>query len=309
MEAVGIAANIVGLAAVTAHLSRLISQDISSFKSAPKTITSIKNELEILTDLLEYISTLGTGVLINSLDDTGKTCLSKSLNQCTEQCQAFEKKLEKYTKKGSNGNLSTWSKIVVVWDSKATELFLGQLETCKSTLGITLGAIQLYNSTKNHDLALDKLTEMERGLNQTLISTKQNLQEVLEAQAKLQQDFEGLLAERLRAMEGSQTDEIAAFRTELDEMLVQYQNAIKTQQKFATEQVRKVEEHKRSQHLRDIKVDINTSNQHALIGSLEGGLTTQVIEKVDYKADSVGALLIGSAGAGGSSSSWFFQKG
>ncbi|KAK6332420.1 hypothetical protein TWF696_003135 [Orbilia brochopaga] len=169
MEALSAAASVVGVAAATAHLARIIYTDIESIRKAPKALRDLKSDLGSLSNILDSLSNKAQDLAL-IIDRNVERILTENLSSCQASCQSLRDTIHKLTKHSVNGVLSKRDRISIGWwEEKSLESYGKQLMFCKTGLTLTLSAIEMLSE----ELAMIKQQLQEN--RETCIETKTEL--------------------------------------------------------------------------------------------------------------------------------------
>ena len=111
MDGISAAASIVGLVVPAVHAARILLDNINSIRSAPETITSIRQDLEFLGKSLAALDTVPSA----DLDLLGPEVVIEiklALNLCNQACVKFSADLRRWTHL-DDGKLSWLEKVKV----------------------------------------------------------------------------------------------------------------------------------------------------------------------------------------------------
>lgn len=142
-EIVGTVSGTVGMAAVALHALRTLLDDLSSIKDAPEDITNIKIELSN-TQLV--IDGLHVALKVDDWEPETRNVMQAgnvevALTACKDSCTRFHLGLQKLLKHSTDGKISKRDKFAFGFMSRGkVAAFKGELNLCKSTVGLALNA-------------------------------------------------------------------------------------------------------------------------------------------------------------------------
>jgi hypothetical protein len=136
MEALGVAAGVVGVVGPALHGVRLLVDDIRKIANAPEVLTSLKDELLAVEKALESLRAVSDSQW-ESLGDTVVAQAKTAIKSCALSCDKFRAALSRWTRHSdvTNGKLS-WLDRTTVGFFKESQLksMTEQVEKCKTTL-------------------------------------------------------------------------------------------------------------------------------------------------------------------------------
>lgn len=138
-----VGASIVGIVVPAIHALRLLHDDLNKITDAPKTVESLKADLNLAESdirLLEAIQDADWDLLGETIASQSKEAIA----HCGKACGTFHSSLQRWTKRSQNGKLS-WRDRATLGFFKAQQVdaMSRQLQTCKLTLAVVVGIANL----------------------------------------------------------------------------------------------------------------------------------------------------------------------
>jgi len=132
-DPVSAASGILTIVVFAFQSSKCLYEAVSSFQSNQRTIRDLKEELEALNEVLEFLRQTATDT------DGDFTSLELPLRRCGRACEDFRKVIEKCTEHsgGSRTSFRDWAKLRYMGDDITG--FKNVLASYKSTIIIALG--------------------------------------------------------------------------------------------------------------------------------------------------------------------------
>ncbi|CAM1504929.1 Fc.00g025200.m01.CDS01 [Cosmosporella sp. VM-42] len=196
-DPLSISSGLIAIVTATVQSSKALHDAVQSFKSHPRTIRQLLDELAALNGALRSLEDFV------SCDDSSFLSLRLPLTQCCNACTEFEALIAKCNKhsEGSRTSLRDWAKLRYM-DSDVAG-FTNTLAGYKSTICIALADANLRSST----VTLNVLNEYKDMINSTTQDLEDHLDDI---NAKLQS-----LAAPSTSRSGTSTDE-RRFQDERD---------------------------------------------------------------------------------------------
>lgn len=136
MEALGVAASVVGVVGPALHGVRLLVDDIQKIADAPEVVASLKNELLAVGTALESLKAVSDSQW-KSLGDTVVAQAETAMTSCALSCDKLRTALGRWTRHSDDrsGKLS-WRDRATIGFFKESQLksMTEQVEKCKTTL-------------------------------------------------------------------------------------------------------------------------------------------------------------------------------
>jgi hypothetical protein len=105
MEALGVAASVVGIIVPALHGVRLLLDDVKNIQDAPESLRVLQSELDLADRALESLRDINDSqwdFLGEAVAGHAKT----TIGSCSEACTTFRDKLQDWTKRSKDGKLS-----------------------------------------------------------------------------------------------------------------------------------------------------------------------------------------------------------
>lgn len=129
-------ANIVGL-----------RNTISKFQDAEEVVGDIRMQLDNIKRPLDSLKTLtitDAGTLTASTEALTRSGVAEAVNKCGKACEAFDKKLQKWTKHSPGVKLTLRDRMTVgVWNKEKILTFKTRVDTCQSNVQFAVSSVQL----------------------------------------------------------------------------------------------------------------------------------------------------------------------
>jgi hypothetical protein len=132
-EAIGLASGLLALATFAFQSSITLVQTIQSFKTHPKRVRDLKEELEALAAVLGPLTERVAGT-----NDADLSALNLPLLRCGHACQEFEQEIIKCSSRsgGNRTSFRDWAKLLYMGDG--INGFMEQVAGYKSTIIVAL---------------------------------------------------------------------------------------------------------------------------------------------------------------------------
>lgn len=136
-DPLSIAAGIIAIVTATIQSTSALYHTIESFKTYPKRVAELKDQLWALTDVLKSLHEL------SQEDNTTCALLEAPLKQCRIACEEFKNVLENCRQNSRSGkpSLSEWMKLT--YRNGDIVSFMESLAVYKSTIGIAIADANL----------------------------------------------------------------------------------------------------------------------------------------------------------------------
>ncbi len=138
-EPVSLASGILTLVTFAIQSSVVLYKTIESYRSHPKNVRELLEELQALTDVLQTLSTTAE----RHKDGIDLTALKLPLLRCGRTCREFEEAVTKCSSRsgGSKTSFRDWAKLKYMGDG--IDAFRRMLDGYKSTISIALADANL----------------------------------------------------------------------------------------------------------------------------------------------------------------------
>lgn len=146
MEALGVAANIVGVSVPAAHAIRLLRDDIQRNSDAPSTVISLRAELIESHNVLASLRTIGDEQW-NALGGAIVAQSKSAISSCEQSCVKLRDALHRWTRHSdeASGTLAPWDRINVgFFKQSQLKTMTAAVEKCKTTLALVVTVGTLY---------------------------------------------------------------------------------------------------------------------------------------------------------------------
>lgn len=147
MDPLSITAATIGIsgAAITSIAS--VRNTINNIQDAERVVGDIRAQLENIERPLDSLKTLtipDLDTLATSTEVLKKSGVVQAVNDCGKACEAFDKKLQKWTKHSADGKLCLRDKISLgLWHKEQILTFKARVEHCQSTVQFAVSLLQL----------------------------------------------------------------------------------------------------------------------------------------------------------------------
>lgn len=137
-DPVSLASGILTLITFASKSSVVLYKSIESYRSHPKNVRDLKEELEALTGVLQVLSET-----VEKHKEIDISALKLPLLRCGKACQEFEEALAKCSSRsgGSKTSFRDWAKLKYLGDG--IDEFRRTLASYKSTITIALALVNL----------------------------------------------------------------------------------------------------------------------------------------------------------------------
>jgi predicted nucleic acid-binding Zn-ribbon protein len=143
-EAVGFVASVITIAGLAFHGSKQLYEVLDKYQNAPKTLSNLRTELDIVQQLLQSIEKSLANTRDEDLPEALQRCLQDfkpSLEGLKRSCDEFSEKLEKLTNRSTDSNMSKRDLFKLQFEEKSIEAFRYRLNSHKLSINIALGLI------------------------------------------------------------------------------------------------------------------------------------------------------------------------
>ncbi|KEY73245.1 hypothetical protein S7711_10158 [Stachybotrys chartarum IBT 7711] len=131
-DPLSITAGVIAIVTVTIQSTTALYRTVESFKSYPKRVAELKNQLWALINVLRSLEAL------TREDRTACALLESPLRQCGRACQEFKDLLENCRQKSNSGRLSLSEWMKLRYRNGDIVSFIESLAGYKSTIGIAI---------------------------------------------------------------------------------------------------------------------------------------------------------------------------
>jgi hypothetical protein len=137
-ELIGLSSGLVALVTFALKSSTLLYDTVQSYRSHPKNVRDLKEELEALGAVLQALS-----ATVEQTKDTDFTALKLPLLRCGNACKEFDEVIAKCSSRsgGSRTSFRDWAKLKYMGDG--IDEFRRMLAGYKSTINIALADANL----------------------------------------------------------------------------------------------------------------------------------------------------------------------
>ena len=137
-ELIGLSSGLVALVTFALKSSTLLYDTVQSYRSHPKNVRDLKEELEALGTVLQALS-----ATVEQAKDTDFTALKLPLLRCGNACKEFDEVIAKCSSRsgGSRTSFRDWAKLKYMGDG--IDEFRRMLAGYKSTINIALADANL----------------------------------------------------------------------------------------------------------------------------------------------------------------------
>jgi hypothetical protein len=143
-EADGVVASVVAIAGLAYNGSKKLYEALDSYQNAPKTLSNLRTELDIVQQLLQSIEKNLANTRDEDLPEALQRCLQDfkpSLKGLKLGCDEFLEKLKKLTNHSMDSNMSKRDRFKLQFEEKSIEAFRYRLGSHKLSANIALGLI------------------------------------------------------------------------------------------------------------------------------------------------------------------------
>lgn len=147
MDPLSITAATIGISHAAVSSIVGLRNSINSFEDAHEVVGDIRTQLENIQKPLDSLKTLtvtDNDTLAATTEILTKCGVAKAVNDCGVACEAFDKKLQKWTRHSSGGKLSLRDKVALgIWNQEKVNTFKARVETCQSSVHFAVTSVQL----------------------------------------------------------------------------------------------------------------------------------------------------------------------
>jgi hypothetical protein len=143
-EAVGVVASVITIAGLAYHGSKKLYEAVDKYQNAPKTLSNLRTELDIVQQLLQSVERNLANTRDEDLPEALQRCLQDfkpSLEGLTLGCDEFLEKLNKLTNHSTDSDMSKRDRAKLHFEEKSIEAFRYRLSSHKLSINIALGLI------------------------------------------------------------------------------------------------------------------------------------------------------------------------
>jgi N-methylhydantoinase B/oxoprolinase/acetone carboxylase alpha subunit len=134
----------VGISGTAITSISTLRKTIAAIKDAHEDVLDIRAQLDKIRSPLDALQALvaDTDAETNA---TFKTGMANAVNDCGKACEAFNKRLQKWTRHSHGDKLSLRDKMSVgIWNKERVRTFRTRVETCQRTVHFTISSTQLW---------------------------------------------------------------------------------------------------------------------------------------------------------------------
>ena len=143
-EAVGVVASVIAITGLAYNGSKKLYEALDNYQNAPKTLSNLRTELDIVQQLLQSIGKNLANTKDEDLPEALQRCLQDfkpSLEGLKLCCDEFLEKLKKLTNHSTASDMSKRDRFKLQFEEKSIEAFRYRLSSHKLSTNIALGLI------------------------------------------------------------------------------------------------------------------------------------------------------------------------
>jgi hypothetical protein len=149
MDPFGVSIAAVGISGTAITSISTLRKTIAAIKDAHEDVLDIRAQLDKIRSPLDALQALvaDTDAETNATFKQVllKTGMANAVNDCGKACEAFNKRLQKWTRHSHGDKLSLRDKMSVgIWNKERVRTFRTRVETCQRTVHFTISSTQLW---------------------------------------------------------------------------------------------------------------------------------------------------------------------
>lgn len=146
MDPLSITAATIGISTAACASIATLRNTISGLGEAQEELHSIRFQLDNIEKPLRILDSFAVDetALVSAQRILAKTTISHTVNNCGKACEAFDKKLKRWTRHSQDVKLSLRDKMSVgVWNVEKIRTFKVRVETCGQIVQLAVSSTQL----------------------------------------------------------------------------------------------------------------------------------------------------------------------
>jgi hypothetical protein len=149
MDPFSISIAAVGISGTAITSVSALRKTIAAVKDAHEDINDIRAQLDKIRSPLDALQALVTDtdaeMSATFKQALLKTGMANAVNDCGKACEAFDKRLQKWTRHSREDKLSLRDKMLVgIWNKERVRTFRTRVETCQRTVHFAISSTQLW---------------------------------------------------------------------------------------------------------------------------------------------------------------------
>jgi hypothetical protein len=142
-DPLSVSASVAGLVGLALHGTRLLIEDVSKIRDAPKSLEDLQADVTVVDSSLRSLESIHE----SQLKLLGEHVYGQSgvaITQCTSACHEFRGDLQRWTKRSRDGKLSWRDKTNIgFFKERRIAAMAKQLQSCKLTINSVVGTATL----------------------------------------------------------------------------------------------------------------------------------------------------------------------